>query len=84
MLENIRPIDVLKKQKFPIGTKVRIKDELPSSKAHFPKGVEAYILYTYAYAYGYSSERDFRTYALDIDGKGKTAWYDESELDLAG
>lgn len=81
-MEKVRPIDILLEQKYPIGTRVRIKNNLPASKSHFPKGKEAYVLYTYAYAYGKSSERDTKTYCLDIDGIGRISWYDEDELEL--
>ena len=67
-----------KEQKFPIGTKVRIADDLGQFMSHFTKGVNATVEYTHAHAYGGSA----KSYSLNIDGKGSTAWYEEHQLTL--
>ena len=66
------------KQKFPIGTRVFIAEDLGDSMSHFPSGCNATVLYTYAQAY---NEDDFKSYALDIDGHGESAWYYEHQLE---
>ena len=64
-------------QKYPIGARVKIDDEMPPWMKHFPKGKLATVLHTYAHAYGGD---DVKSYALDIDGMGFSAWYDESQI----
>ena len=64
-------------QKFPIGTRVRIADDLGPTMSHFPSGVNATVQYVYAHAYGGS---DVRSYCLNIDGRGSSAWYYERQL----
>ena len=54
-------------QKFDVGSRVRI----------FTRSANATVLHTYAHAYGGS---DAKSYCLDIDGKGSSAWYKESQL----
>ena len=66
-----------KGQKFPIGTRVRIADDLGVSMSHFPKGVGATVKYTYDHAYGGG---DVKSYCLDVDGYGHTSWYSEHQL----
>ena len=66
-----------KKQKYAVGARVKIDDEMPPWMSHFPKGKPATVLHTYAHAYGGT---DVKSYALDIDGEGFTAWYDEAQL----
>ena len=63
-------------QKFPIGTRVRIADDLGRSMKHFPSGCNATVEYTDAHAFG----GDVKSYALIVDGIGSEAWYDESQL----
>lgn len=64
-------------QKFKVGSRVRIADDLGESMSHFSSGVDATVDHTYAHAYGGS---DVKSYALDIDGKGFSAWYKENQL----
>lgn len=64
-------------QKFPPGARVRIAESLRTSMKHFPKGVLATVLYTYAHAYGGS---DVKSYCLNVDGFGKISWYEEDQL----
>jgi len=72
---NIEP----KGQKFHIGERVKIADDLGSSMRFFPKGVRATVLYTYAYAYGGKNIKD---YCLNVDGYGEISWYAEHQLSL--
>jgi len=64
-------------QKFPVGSRVRIADDLGSSMSHFQSGVNATVCYTYAHAYGGD---DVKSYCLDIDDYGKVSWYEEWQL----
>lgn len=66
-------------QKYPIGSRVRIADDLGPSMSHFTSGVGATVLYTYAHAYG---GNNVDSYCLDIDGHGRVAWYYERQLTL--
>lgn len=76
-LNRVKKTPEPKGQKFPIGTRVRIADDLGSSMSHFPKGVAATVMYTYGHAY---DDDDVKNYCLDIDGIGKTSWYYEHQL----
>lgn len=67
-------------QKFHIGSRVKIADNLGPGMSHFSgAGKSATVLYTYAHAYGGSG---VKSYALDIDGLGDCAWYEEHQLSL--
>lgn len=66
-----------KGQKYPIGTRVRISKDLGESMRHFASDVNATVQYTYAHAFGGS---DVKSYCLDVDGKGSSAWYKEWQL----
>ncbi len=66
-------------QKFPPGARVRVAEDLGSCMSHFPSGCDAIVLYTYAHAYGGNS---CDQYAVDIDGRGFCAWYEERQLSL--
>ena len=66
-------------QKFPIGSRVHIAEDLGSSMSHFQSGKDATVRYTYAHAYGGGNIKD---YCLDIDGYGEVSWYQESQLSL--
>lgn len=80
-LRRVRESPVPAAQKFPPGTRVKIDDVLPGYMDHFPKGKLATVQYTYAHAYG----GDYvKSYSLDIDGLGETAWYEENQLSLVG
>jgi len=68
-----------KEQKFAIGARVRIADDLGQFMSHFTKGVNATVEYTYKHAYGHGSSK---SYSLNIDGKGSSAWYKEHQLTL--
>lgn len=63
-------------QKFPVGSRVKIKD-LGPGMSNFPSGLLATVNYTYAHAYGGS---DVTSYSLDVDGIGSIAWYEEHQL----
>jgi hypothetical protein len=64
-------------QKYHVGARVKIQDDLPPYMSHFPSGKMATVSYTYAHAYGGS---DIKDYSLNIDGIGEVAWYDEDQL----
>lgn len=57
--------------------RVRIADDLGPMMSHFRSGANATVIYTYAHAYGGDN---VTSYALDIDGSGFCAWYEESQL----
>lgn len=63
-------------QKFPVGTRVKIADDLGKSMGHFPSG-DATVKYTFAHAFG---GNDVTSYCLDIDGIGEVSWYYEHQL----
>lgn len=64
-------------QKFLPGTRVRIADDLGPTMRHFPSGRMATVHHTYAHAFGGD---DIKSYCLDVDGFGRTSWYDEDQL----
>ena len=66
-------------QKFPIGSRVRISDNLGEYMRSFISGKIATVEYTYAHAYG---GNDTKSYSLNIDGIGSVAWYTEDQLTL--
>ena len=66
-------------QKFPVGSRVFIAEDLGDSMSHFPKGKEAIVEYTYAHAFGGSN---VKSYSLNVDGEGSHAWYYEEQLTL--
>ena len=76
-LDNVKNKPMPKNQKFPLGTRVKIADDLDSCMAHFPSGNFATVKYTYAHAYGGD---DVGSYCLDIDGIGEVSWYYEEQL----
>jgi hypothetical protein len=71
------------KQKFLIGSRVKIADAMPRSMSHFTKGVEAIVNGTYAQKY---HGRNYSDYSLGIIKDGKiynfSAWYPENLLTL--
>ncbi len=68
-----------KEQKFLIGSRVRIAQDLGPLMGHFPgKGCEATVKYTHAHAFGGSP----KSYSLDVDGHGSCSWYEEHQLTL--
>lgn len=65
-------------QKFPVGSRVKVADDLGPHMSHFPgAGKFATVHHTYAHAYGGS---DVKSYSLHIDDYGTVAWYDEHQL----
>jgi len=65
-------------QKFPIGTRVRIADDLGKSMSHFRgAGRNATVEHTYAHAFGGD---DVKSYFLDVDDVGSNGWYHEHQL----
>ena len=67
-----------KGQKFPVGSRVKIADDLGPAMRHFSgAGKLATVEYTYGHAF---SGGDVQQYSLDVDGIGSVAWYYESQL----
>jgi hypothetical protein len=64
-------------QKFSVGSRVKIADDLGESMRHFPAGKLATVEFTYAHAYGGG---DNKSYSLNVDGIGSIAWYHEEQL----
>lgn len=64
-------------QKFKHGDLVHITDELPSSMSHFPHGVDAVVIGSYADKYGGT---DRKSYTLHLKGRGEISWYEEGLL----
>lgn len=64
-------------QKFHIGQRVHVAEDLGSMMRHFPAGVNATVIGTYAHQYGGT---DVKSYTLDIDDHGKVSWYREHQL----
>ena len=78
-LDRVATTPMPEEQKFPIGARVKIADDLGPQMSHFPgKGKSATVEYAYAHAYGGSA----KSYSLNIDGEGSAAWYEESQLTL--
>jgi hypothetical protein len=68
-------------QKYLIGTRVKIADDLGPYMSHFRgAGKNATVEYTHGHAYG----GDPKSYSLDIDGEGSSAWYCEAQLEPVG
>lgn len=79
-LQKVKSTPAPKGQKFPVGARVKIADDLGPSMSHFPSGKMATVLYTYAHAYWGD---DVTSYCLDVDGVGSVAWYHELQLEHA-
>ena len=75
-LEKVRNTPEPEGQKFHIGERVWIGN-MPSYMSHFRNNIWATVQYTYAHAYGGS---DTKSYSLNIDGFGSSAWYEENQL----
>lgn len=54
-----------------------IAKDLGPHMSHFTSGKPATVLHTYSQMYG---GWDFKSYALDVDGEGFVAWYEEHQL----
>jgi hypothetical protein len=78
-LERIRTTPPPAAQKFAPGTRVWIQKDLGPIMSHFESGLWATVECTHAHAYGGD---DVHSYALDLDGHGSNAWYDEEQLHL--
>ena len=78
-LERVKTTPPPEGQLYAPGTRVRIADDLGSMMSHFPSGLDATVLYTYAHAYGGD---DVKSYCLDLDGRGSCSWYKEHQLSL--
>jgi hypothetical protein len=76
-LEKVKNTPAPKGQKFAVGSRVRVADDLGPHMSHFTSGVNATVQYTYAHAYWGD---DVKSYSLLIDGKGSSAWYEERQL----
>lgn len=66
-------------QKFNKGDKVKISDDLGSSMNHFPCGMDAIVIGSYAEQFGGS---DTKSYSIYIKGQGETSWYYEHQMTL--
>ena len=70
-------------QKFKRGSRVFITKDLPYSRSHFTKGVEAIVQFTYGQEF---NSDDFGSYSLILLRNGigydSSAWYDEADLTL--
>ena len=66
-------------QKFPVGSRVHIAKDLGGSMSHFKSDCDATVEYVYAHAYGGD---DIKSYSLNIDNHGSSAWYEEWQLTL--
>jgi len=78
-LNNVQNKSTPKGQKFPIGSRVHIAEDLGPVMKFFPAGCDATVEYTYAHAYG---GKDIESYSLIVDGHGSIAWYQEEQLTL--
>ena len=67
-------------QKFPIGCRVRIADDLGPEMSHFFSGVNATVEYTCAHAFDNGSPNAHMKYSLNIAGVGSVSWYREDQL----
>lgn len=70
-LEKVKTQPMPKGQKYAPGTRVRITGGGRS------EGLEATVEYTYAHAYWGD---DVKSYLLDVDGRGSSAWFHEENL----
>lgn len=71
-----------KSQKYPRGTIVRVRKDLPESMKHFPSGFTGVVEYSCAEKFG---GYDFSSYSLIRLNKkgnpvGSLAWYQENQL----
>ena len=78
-LRNVESDPEPRGQKFPIGSRVYIQQDLGPCMSHFTSGCSATVKYTYAHAYG---GEDILSYCLDVDGHGEISWYKEHQLTL--
>ncbi len=78
-LKQVRDTPEPKGQKFPAGARVKIADDLGETMVGFVSGKMATVEYTYAHAFGGD---DVKSYSLNIDGVGSSAWYYEHQLTL--
>jgi hypothetical protein len=71
-------------QKFPRGARVKVTDEMPSSMAHFQKGFEGIVEYTYAQKYNGDNVDSYSLIVLADGGKpvNSISWYKECQLTL--
>jgi len=67
----------LKGQKYAVGERVKIADEMPSWMSHFRAGEEVDVLYSYGQSCGGDSAD---SYGVEFDDGSSCAWYDESQL----
>ena len=75
-MERVKTTPTPEGQRYPVGTRVRIADDLGPYMRHFPAGRFATVLHTYAHAFGGD---DVKSYCLDVDGYGPVAWYFENQ-----
>lgn len=66
-------------QKFSVGSRVYIQENLGESMSHFRSGCKATVEYVYSHAYPQNG-MDIKSYSLNIDGYGSSAWYEEHQL----
>jgi hypothetical protein len=63
--------------RFKHGDLVKVADDLGEWMAHFQKGCEAIVDYSFADKFGYGDEE---SYGIFIKGSGTTSWYPGSVL----
>ena len=80
-LERVKNTPEPEGQKFPVGSRVYIQEDLGESMSHFRSGCFATVEYVYAHAYPHNG-MDVKSYSLIIDGHGSSAWYEEYQLTL--
>lgn len=74
-----------KLQKFPIGAKIKVADELNRQMSHFPKGFNGIVVCSYSQDCGREGMEDmYRLIVLnDYDEPiGRFGWYPEEYLTL--
>jgi len=77
-LKRVKSTPEPREQKFKIGTRVKIADDLGNRmSSRFPSGCNATVVYTYAHIFDDDAVED---YCLDVDGHGEIRWYLEHQL----
>ena len=76
-MENFVKGSRLEGQKFAVGDKIHVADEMPSWMSHFRAGEDATVLYTYGQAHG---GNDSDAYFIMFEDGSTSGWYDEVQL----
>jgi hypothetical protein len=69
-------------QKFQRGDLVHVAKDLGSMMWHFAADIDAIVIGSYKDQYGGSSEQNEREYTLFLQGRGRSSWYYENQLEL--